>query len=234
MRDMKQFVGGTIALTIASSAMAGLTIDAFTDRALWQEVGPELLLEAAPKGWTAQSQSYAMAGSMITDGAVTGGSDWSAFRVSPSAGGALGFMEQDRNYLSPGQGAALIIDFTAMPGSDGSGVYGFGGDFAVFSPAGQAEGIDVIATMSDGTTAVSKPTAGNSPTFVGFWLTSPGVTITQVEMRVYASKNPTEAADFEIGMSRLYAGFAGTIPAPGAVALLGAAGLIAVRRRRAN
>lgn len=232
MRDMKHFVGGAIALTMASGAMAGFTLDTFYDYTLWQEVGPEPLLDAEPK-WTTDNAGYAMAGSPISDNAVTGGSGWSAFRVSPSMDGMLSF-DQSGTYLTAGVGHALLIDFTAMPGTDGSGVYGFGGDFAVFAPSGQAAELDVIATMSDGSKAISKPTTGSASTFVGFWLTSPGLTITQVEMRVYASERPSDAGDFAIGMSQLYAGFAGPIPAPGALALLGAAGLIATRQRRSN
>ena len=69
----------------------------------------------------------------------------------------------------------------------------------------------------------------NESDFAGFWLTDPTLTITGLTIEPVGT---AAVANF-VGIDTLYLGFAGApVPAPGAIALLGAAGLVATRRRR--
>ncbi|MFM8641104.1 MAG: hypothetical protein ACKOEL_10785, partial [Planctomycetota bacterium] len=68
---------------------------------------------------------------------------------------------------------------------------------------------------------------GGADPFAGFWLTDTTATIASVTVTPFGNA----PAGMYVGAHTLYLGYAG-IPAPGAIVLLGAAGLIASNRRR--
>lgn len=109
---------------------------------------------------------------------------------------------------------AILVTFTGAP------VTAIGGNFWASDISFFPTGTNVTINLSDGTN-VSFPTTGPN-TFRGF---TSNVAITS--MTIDAPESPANAW---ATMDNFYVGAA--IPAPGAVAMLGVAGLAATRRRR--
>ena len=85
----------------------------------------------------------------------------------------------------------------------------------------------IILRLSTGESIIRN--FNNDEAFAGFWLTDPYSTITGLTLEPFSGST----ANYFIGAHTLYLGYAGVaIPAPGAIALLGAAGLIGWTRRR--
>jgi hypothetical protein len=112
-------------------------------------------------------------------------------------------------------------------GNSGSGLHGFGGDFGFRGAFGKRVAGTVELTLSTGDTLVHEVSSANS--FAGFWTLDASVTITGMTLEPFSGSTSI----YYIGAHALFLGYAGVaIPAPGAIALLGAAGLIGATRRR--
>lgn len=169
-------------------------------------------------------------GGTISNGTSTW---WGWGASSGSAAGAVGMGTGPGGsrmlYAAPA-GAALQFDFPAVSTASGgflSGLHGFGGNFRFFSVSGMALNGRLIISMSSGESVIRNFSAVDS--FAGFWLTSPDATITGVTVQPFGNA----VGGAYVGAHALYLGYAGSVvPAPGAIALLGAAGLVGAIRRR--
>jgi hypothetical protein len=142
---------------------------------------------------------------------VTGDVTWSAVSAS-------GF-EISGGQMSTAMPGAMTISFVGPPS-----VYGVYGNFFGTDVNGNVAPSLVFVSLADGTGSllfVNDPT-----TFFGFY--SDGAAITSIS--VSATSFPTGAPTVRATVDNL--GFSYVIPSPGAMALLGAAGLFGIRRRR--
>ena len=122
-------------------------------------------------------------------------------------------------------GGGLTFVFAAPLDGLGSGLHGIGGDFGLRNATGSWMPGRIILNLSSGVSLIHDVNSDNP--FAGFWITTPEVTITSLTVMPYG-----EGADStSVSINNLYLGFAG-VPAPGALALLGVAGIAAGRRRR--
>ena len=115
--------------------------------------------------------------------------------------------------------APVALTFTFSPG-----VYAVAGNFFGVNSAGAAVPVLFAATLSDGTAYSGM--APNASSFAGFVSSDPSQSITSLRITVInlaGSGSVAPAAD-----NLLF----GVVPAPGAVALLVAAGLVGSRRPR--
>ena len=109
------------------------------------------------------------------------------------------------------------------------GLRGIGGGFRFFNEDGDSINGKLTLTLSSGERLIRNFNSDES--FGGFWLTDPNVVITSLTLEPFGSSGGLNY----VGATNLFMGYAGVnapIPAPGAVALLAAAGLIGARRRR--
>jgi hypothetical protein len=104
-------------------------------------------------------------------------------------------------------------------------VRGIGGGFQFVNSSGRAVAGKIWLKLSTGESIIRTISSANQ--FMGFWVADPTQTITSFQLQPIG----TGAAYF-VGAETMYLGTAVAVPAPGAVALLGAAGLISVARRR--
>jgi hypothetical protein len=192
---------------------------------LWEEA-PEFFTSTQlyPASWVSDVVPFAVgltpAGSYPS---VSGGAEWNAWNVSAEGG----VTADGSTVYGTNNGASLKITFGDKPGTDGSGLHGVGGTFRFLDEAGAFFTGEVRIELSNGTAEVRSFSKTNP--FAGFWSTDPLLTITSMEIMPYGLTPP----DFSIGIQDLYLGYAGVpVPAPGAIALLGAAGLVTGRRRR--
>jgi hypothetical protein len=228
--DMRHFIAGAFVSTgiIASVASAGGSpqdIAWFNEPKLWEEA-PEFFTAAKlyPASWVSEVVPFAVgmtrAGSYPS---VSGGADWNAWTVSAEGG----LTATGTTVYGTNNGASLKITFGDKPGTDGSGLHGVGGKFRFLDDSGAFFTGNVRIELSNGTAEVRSFSKTNQ--FAGFWSTDPLLTITSMEIMPYGLTPP----DFSIGIQDLYLGYAGVpVPAPGALALLGAAGLVGLARRR--
>lgn len=165
---------------------------------------------------------------------VSGGTsaNWWAWNASSRSGNMVVGSNASGQFIASGtSGAAVTFNFTGSTSSDGSfvsGLRGIGGGFRFFSASGSPINGRLRLTLSDGASVVRN--FGNDEAFAGFWLTAPDLTITSLTIEPFGNYS---GARF-VGAHTLYLGYAGVaVPAPGAIALLGAAGLIGSVRRRA-
>jgi len=137
-------------------------------------------------------------------------------------------------YVTPlAQSMTINFDgWAGLPTDNGfvSGLRGVGGGFSFFDADGNRANGRMILKLSDGSAILRNFNAPDA--FAGFWLTDPTLTITSLKLEAFGAGNGQKF----VGATTLYLGYAGgegsPIPAPGAVALLAAAGLIGARRRR--
>jgi len=174
----------------------------------------------------------------VSNGTSANWWQWTASSGSPVGGVGIGTAagagdNADGSYIySTPTVNALVFNFEGANSFDGtfrSGLRGIGGGFRFFSAtSGQAVNGRLILTMSNGDSVVRN---FNSDTaFAGFWLTDEHTVITSLRLEPFGSV----PGSYYVGAHTLYLGYAGStlIPAPGAIALLGAAGLIGSTRRR--
>lgn len=227
---MRHFIAGAFVsgLVIASASHAGGTSDgiAWTDDFKIWESAP--LAFAYPKSWVTDFAEFNVgatpAGSYPQ---LTGGAGWSGWTLS-SPGSDLTANEKLNLVYATANGASLHLDFTGKPDADGSGLHGVGGNFLLIDGSGSFTA-ELRFELSNGQ-AYHRSISKTTP-FLGFWVTDadPAVTITSMTIMPTGLTPPS----FSIGIENLHLGYAGVaIPAPGALALLAAAGLIAGRRRR--
>jgi hypothetical protein len=103
------------------------------------------------------------------------------------------------------------------------GVRGIGGGFGFVDSFGNFVAGKIWLKLSTGDSIIK--TISTEQTFVGFWVTDPDQVITSIRVQPLG----TAAANFRVNANTMYMG---TVPAPGAIALLGAVGLVGSRRRR--
>lgn len=227
---MRHFIAGAFVSTgiIASVASAGGSpqdIAWFNELKLWEEA-PALFTAAKlyPASWVSDVVPFAVG--LTREGSypsVSGGADWNAWTVSAEGG----LTATGTTVYGTNNGASLKITFGDKPGTDGSGLHGVGGKFRFLDDSGAFFTGNVRIELSNGTAEVRSFSKTNQ--FAGFWSTDPLLTITSMEIMPYGLTPP----DFSIGIQDLYLGYAGVpVPAPGALALLGAAGLVGLARRR--
>lgn len=121
-------------------------------------------------------------------------------------------------------GSSLVFSFTGNAST--GGLMGIGGQFGFYDANGNRTSGRVLVKLSDGTAILRN---FNTPdAFAGFWTTPGNATIT--ELRITAIG--TGASSSFVGADSMVLGWMAPVPAPGAIALLAAAGLIGTRRRR--
>jgi len=160
----------------------------------------------------AASRGYNQTASFSSFAATSGGSAWNAWDAM-SVGGAEAFNGMLRSSFPD---EALTINFASGM------VYAVGGTFFNTSTNGEVMvGSLIEITLADGSSYVSSSSASN---FAGFISTSGAISSIRIAP---AYTGPDDFPHSSVG-SLVLAG----VPAPGSIALLGAAGLAASRRRR--
>ena len=227
--SLTDLVASLAAGSIAAGATAGVDpqATAFGELSLWETVGPELFLMGAPAGWGTELVVDDL--SSLAPGAhasVSGGTGWSSWTMQSSpAGGDL--LVAGGTVQASAVGTGFEIGITEPGSPDGSGVHGLGGDFGFRSASGEAQSGEIELRLSTGDSTVREITAG-SP-FAGFWTLNPDVTITGITLRPLGGASGT----FFATVDNLHLAYGGVpVPAPGATALLFAAGLVGISRRR--
>lgn len=231
-----------VAAGLVGSASAGVSSDAvgFSDFGEWLSAGnlpggdvPDASLFDSSLSTLLRTEDF---NSLATGSfaSVSNGTaaNWWSWTASSAAGTMnVGDNAAGRFIASAASGAAMTIAFNGATSSDGSfvsGLRGIGGGFRFYDAAGNAINGRLRLTLSDGASVVRN--FGSDESFAGFWLTAPDLTITSLTIEPFGSYSGTRF----VGAHTLYLGYAGVaVPAPGAIALLGAAGLIGTVRRRA-
>lgn len=157
--------------------------------------------------------------------------NWWSWKATGGAGGVSVSTAGDGDsiYSNPAN-SALSFEFNGSTTIDDgftSGLRGIGGGFRFFTANGQSVGGRIILRLSTGESIIRN--FNSDEAFAGFWLTDPSSTITGLTLEPFSGST----SNYYIGAHTLFLGYAGVaIPAPGAIALLGAAGLIGATRRR--
>lgn len=158
--------------------------------------------------------------------------NWWSWTATGGAGGVSVSTSGDGDsiYSNPAN-SALSFEFNGSSSAqDGfvSGLRGIGGGFRFFNAAGQSVNGRIILRLSTGESIIRN--FNSDEAFAGFWLTDPSSTITGLTLEPFSGST----SNYYIGAHTLFLGYAGVavIPAPGAIALLGAAGLVGCSRRR--
>ena len=227
---------------IVNSAFGGVDADAtgFSDYGDWLSAGN------LPGGTAEDGSLFAPSLSTLLhtenfDGLATGSfgsvsngtsANWWAWSAASNTGGmTVGDNAAGRFIASNYSGSGMTFSFTGASSTSAgfsSGLRGVGGGFRFYDASGNAINGRLRLTLSDGASVVRN--FGSDESFAGFWLTAPDLTITSLTIEPFGSFSGTRF----VGAHTLYLGYAGVeIPAPGAIALLGAAGLIGSVRRRA-
>jgi MYXO-CTERM domain-containing protein len=137
-----------------------------------------------------------------------------AYNVGTQVGAVSGLFNDFGVISTDNAGDSISVDFTS------GNVFAVGGNFWATDIAVLPTGTDIVISLSDGT-SVSYTSTGPSD-FRGF--------ISDVAITNLTIDAPDGLSPFWATMDNLTVGQA--IPTPGAVALLGVAGLAGVRRRR--
>ena len=230
---MRHLIPSTfIALASSSIAFAGVVdVVTFTNRNEWRDAATDPDMALFPATWEVLFRTDNMTDVPVDAyGVASGGTDWSSWTATSSASASGGeMMSTDTGIYSTPAGSSIILNFTGPVGDDGSGLRsglrGIGGGFQFFDSEGAFVPGKIWLKLSNGTSIFRN--FNTETAFAGFWLTDPTLTITGLTIEPAGT---AAAANF-VGIDTLYLGYAG-VPAPGAIALLGAAGLIATRRRR--
>ena len=214
-----------IALAASSIAFAGVVdVVTFTNRAEWRDSATDPDMALFPANWDIRFRTDNMIDVPIVLGVASGGNGWSSWTATSSSGEMV---STGNGIYSTPAGSSIILDFTGPVGPDNGGLRGIGGGFQFFDSEGVFVPGKIWLKLSNGTSIFKN--FNNDSAFAGFWLTDPTLTITGLTIEPAGA---AAAANF-VGIDTLYLGYAGApVPAPGAIALLGAAGLIATRRRR--
>jgi len=141
-------------------------------------------------------------------GGTAGGVNWSA----SSTGG----LNVTAGRLAGGSPAAMTISF------GGSSVYGVSGNFFGTDSVGTVVPSLVLVTLNDGTSYLNL--IDTSTVFVGFASTGAAIASIEITAQAFPGGASVYATVDNLGLAY--------VPAPGAMALLGLAGLAGTRRRR--
>lgn len=220
---MKNFAFATIAAcSLIASANAGYSSDviAFTDLTEWQNAPTDADINLFGAGYSAEYYTEDFKG-LANGMSVSGGADWASWTATVSAGS---LQTTGTGLYATQAGATVTMNFTADYEMPMGGVRGIGGGFQFVNDAGQAVAGKIWLKLSTGESIFRTISSANQ--FMGFWVADPNQTITSFKIQPMGA-----GAAFFVGAETMYLGTA-VIPAPGAVALLGAAGLIGGAGRR--
>jgi len=208
-----------IATSAAIVASADAAIVAFTSFGDWEgaSANAELALFGAPVDSVIHTENF-NGGPTATAPSLTGGSSWNAW----SATATSGVQTNGNALLTSSAGNALLLSFLNAGGEPK--LLAVGGNFNLYNTYGQKMDGRIWVRLANGSSIVRNFTANDN--FVGFWSDDLAAPITS--MRIQATGSGSSA--FLVGVDNLYLA---TVPAPGAVALLGAAALVGWNRRRA-
>lgn len=220
---MKNFAFATIAAcSLIASANAGYTSEviAFTNLTEWQNAPTDADINLFGAGYSAEYYTEDFKG-LATGSSVSGGADWASWTATAS----IGSLQTTGTGLYAAQaGATVTMNFTADYEMPMGGVRGIGGGFQFVNDAGQAVAGKIWLKLSTGESIFRTISSANQ--FMGFWVADPNQTITSFKIQPMGS-----GAAFFVGAETMYLGTA-VVPAPGAVALLGAVGLLGSASRR--
>ncbi len=211
---MKSFVLFATVGVVSSAASAGLTSAiAFSNLKDW-EAAAEL---AGPSMVTVFDSLSGFAPEVTKS--LSGGSGWTSWTVSAESG-----VRGGKSFISSAvAGQSLFFDFTGSTFAKG-GLHGIGGNFGFRDDAGTFQPGSILLTLSSGESIYQTFTSKTD--FAGFWLTDPAVTITGMSLQPVSGSN---LAAYSVSVDNLYFG---GVPAPGALTLLGVAGICTATRRR--
>ena len=214
-----------IALAASSIAFAGVVdVVTFTNRLEWRDSATDPDMALFPANWDIRFRTDNMIDVPIVGGVASGGNGWSSWTATSSSGA---MMSTGTGIYSTPAGSSIILEFTGPIGPDNGGLRGIGGGFQFFDAAGAFVPGKIWLKLSNGTSIFRN--FNTETAFAGFWLTDPTLTITGLTIEPAG----TAAATSFVGIDTLYLGYAGaSVPAPGAITLLAAAGIVATRRRR--
>jgi len=220
---MKNFAFATIAAcSLIASANAGYSSEviAFSDLTEWQNAPTDADINLFGAGYSAEYYTENFKG-LANGMSVSGGADWAAWTATVSAGS---LQTTGTGLYATQAGATVTMNFTADYQMPMGGVRGIGGGFQFVNAQGQAVAGKIWLKLSTGESIFRTISSANQ--FMGFWVADPNQTITSFKIQPMGT-----GAAFFVGAETMYLGTA-VIPAPGAVALLGAVGLIGGSSRR--
>lgn len=222
---MKTLIAISAAALTAASANA--TVQLYTNASIWAGAANTLY----PSNYTIISDTLTYA-TQTSPNLVTSTSSgngyhtWANWTAAASSG--------NLTLLSPGSSAAdmvavtnnasITITFTNSTGNVQTGIMG-AGIFFSYTASGSPTNGDITVTFANGLT--STITQNLSGGFVGVWNQNPDGAnwnkISSITLSVANGSGNLAISGVEVGL----------VPAPGAVALVGVAGLVGSRRRRA-
>ena len=169
----------------------------------------EFLYNANTASYAAASENFdSFGGGYPSLAGSAGAVNWTA--------AAAGGLNVNAGRLSGGSTSALTISFA------GPDVFGVSGNFFGTDAGGSVIPSLVLVSLTDGTSYLNL--IDTSTVFVGFVSTGAAITSIQVSAQSFPTGSPAAYATVDnLGVAY--------VPAPGAVALLGLAGLAARRRR---
>jgi hypothetical protein len=214
-KDMKAFVLFASVGVVSSAASAGVVTSInFTSLKEWESAA-EL---AGPSMVTVFDDLTGFVPGVTTE-SLSGGSSWTSWTISAEGGVRAG-----KSFITSAvAGQSLVFDFTGSTFAK-NGLYGIGGNFGFRDESGNFQPGEIVLTLSTGESIFQ--TFSSKTDFAGFWLTDPAVTITGMRLQPISGSN---LAAYSVSVDNLYFG---GVPAPGALALLGVAGICTAKRRR--
>lgn len=219
---MKNLALATLsAFALAASANAGYVPDviSFTSLAEWQAAPSDPELNLYP-GRTAQFYTEDFNGpARFGAASISGGSGWASWTATASNGS---LSSTGSSIYAANAGASLNFNFTEPYDMPLGGVRGIGGGFGFRDTFGNFVAGKIWLKLSTGDSIIKTITTEHP--FVGFWVADPNQVITSIRVQPLGNA----AANCSVDANTMYLG---TVPAPGALALLGAAGLVGARRR---
>jgi hypothetical protein len=222
---MKNLIAISAAALTAATASAGYTnIVSLAD---WTTQGSNTGTQfPAGPGYAVQSiYTDTLHNASYSGGTVSGGHGLGVFTLSGNANttvGASGSLDNTNIFGTNAGGTPFSMTFTFSAGGGPSPANFLGGvGFAYTISPGQSMSVTVNYAGGNASTG-NFPASGSGSLFVGVW-TSGG---TAVQSVVFSAGQPNTT----ITITDIYYGL---VPAPGAVALVGVAGLVGSRRRRA-
>ena len=193
---------GACAASAMLASSASAAIATYSQFSLW---GQDVVASGSSVGTETFNSYDGFYPSPLT-GSV-GGINWSAT--------ATGGIFCSTGYFSTNNPVAATFTFAPGVMSVGANIFGTDSSFNIVAAR-------ITVTLADGSSYIASTSV--STDFVGF--ISNGAAISSLTMNAVGSGNVYVTAD------NMYFGVVGVVPAPGAAALIGLAGLVASRRRR--
>jgi MYXO-CTERM domain-containing protein len=191
-----------LAVAAAAPAMAGVVV--FDDLATFNAFA------GAMPGTSVSVETF----DKVSGFAPGGFSGYAGLPVEWSVSASTGMVAENGAVHAANANTAVTFSFASGK------VYGLGGDFFYSSSNGSFVPGLMMLSLSDGTTFVRNVTSPS--TFAGFWSMGPAISSLTIQpFGAAGTSNFVTTDNLSIG----------AVPAPGALALLGLAGLAARRRR---